>query len=401
MLDLGGTYRAWSPKETLAKIEPLMWKPFGITRVANITGLDNINIPTYIAVRPFSKMLTTSQGKGITHDLAKISAIMESIESWHGENLKAPDLYGSYNALKNKHRLIDIEKIALHGVFKPNATKLNELELPWAKGIELNSDQEIYFPMPILNLDSVNPGRARGIGYFTCTTNGLASGNTYEEALCHGLYEVIERHCWEEAELKAPCYLDLSTIDSPHLQQLFSHLDFDQIKLDVLDMTNDFNVPAYLAYLSNTTGLHATGTYIGSGAHLSSSVAISRAITEAIQARVTIISGARDDLYPAVYQSVMTPQIMPYDLKKNFASKNETSKSFKETAVPGDFLNCINHLLQSLRTEFDEIIVYNHTRPEFGIPVVHVVIPGIKFDLFKHNNRAYLPEQLVSDYFHA
>lgn len=401
MLDLGGTYRACSPKETLAKIKPLMWKPFGITRVANITGLDNINIPTYISVRPFSKMLTTSQGKGVTHELAKISAIMESIESWHGENLKAPDLFGSYKALKDRYRLIEIEKVALQGVFTPNIEKLHELELPWAKGIELNSGEEIYFPMPILNLDSTNPGKARGIGYFTCTTNGLASGNTYEEALCHGLYEVIERHCWEEAESKAPCYLDLSTITSAHLQQLFTHLDFNQTKLDVLDMSNDLQVPAYVAYITNIGGLHAPGTYIGSGAHLSTSVAISRAITEAIQARVTIISGARDDLYPAVYQSMLSARGMEYDFKKNFASQEETFKPFKETTVPGDFLNCIHHLLQRLRTEFDEIIVYNHTRPEFGIPVVHVVVPGMKFDLFKHNNRAYLPEQLVSDYHYA
>ena len=87
MYDLGGTYRAYEPHETLAKLQPLIWDTFGISRVANITGLDNINIPTYTAIRPLSKLVTTSQGKGITHDLAKISAIMESIEGWHCETM--------------------------------------------------------------------------------------------------------------------------------------------------------------------------------------------------------------------------------------------------------------------------------------------------------------------------
>ena len=99
MLNLGGTYRAYDPKETLAKIEPMLWDKFGITRVANISGLDNVDIPTYVAIRPYSKFFSTAQGKGITHDLAKISAMMESIEGWHAETMREPDLFGSAKQL--------------------------------------------------------------------------------------------------------------------------------------------------------------------------------------------------------------------------------------------------------------------------------------------------------------
>lgn len=63
--------------------------------------------------------------------------------------------------------------------------------------------------------------------------------------------------------------------------------------------------------------------------------------------------------------------------------------------------SCGCPVLQSVRTTFEEIIVYNHTHPQFGVPVVHVLVPGMKFNLFKHNNLAYLPEQLVGDYFYA
>lgn len=401
MLDLGGTYRAHSPEETLAKIEPLLWEPFGITRVANITGLDDIDIPTYVAIRPFSKMLTTSQGKGMTPALAKISAIMESIESWHGENLKQPDLYGSYNALKHKYHLVALEKVAQQGVFVQDLASLSEMELPWARGLELYTDKEIYFPMPMINLNSVDPSKNRKIGCFSCTTNGLASGNTYEEALCHALYEVIERHCWAEAELKGPRCLDLATIDSPHLKKLLSYLDLTRIKLDIFDLSNALNVPTYTACLFDVAGFHGQGAFLGTGAHLSSAVAISRAITEAIQSRVTIISGTRDDMYPSVYQSLKSQSIQNYDPKKSFALQESTTVAYQETTVPSDFSSCIETLLNTLRQEFDEIIVYNHTRKEFGVPVVHVIIPGTKFDVYKHLQHSYFPEQLAHHFYYA
>jgi len=51
----------------------------GITRVANVTGLDHVGIPVVMACRPNARGLAVSQGKGLTLDAAKASAVMESI----------------------------------------------------------------------------------------------------------------------------------------------------------------------------------------------------------------------------------------------------------------------------------------------------------------------------------
>ncbi len=192
MLDLGGTYRAFTPKQTLEKIEPLLWDTFGITRVANITGLDDINIPTYVAVRPHSKFFSTSQGKGITHDLAKISALMESIEGWHAEHLPEPDLVGSVEELEGHYHLADIAQLS-SVFFKVPYASLKACAIPWMKGVELNSGLDIYFPRDLINLDfvSCNDLDRLGLCLFPPSSNGLASGNTFDEALCHALYEVI------------------------------------------------------------------------------------------------------------------------------------------------------------------------------------------------------------------
>lgn len=395
MHDFGGTYRAIDPKATLAKIEPLLWSKFGISRTANVTGLDNINIPTYVAIRPLSKMLTTSQGKGITHDLAKVSAIMEAIEGWHGERIPPPTLIGAQCDLKNTHALINLESV-YNGNFSFQERMLDKRPFSWLKGLELNSGREIYFPSALINLDFVFSHRT--LEYFAGSSNGLASGNTYEEAVCHGLYEVIERDCWAKSELQPKRKVDLATITSPHLKDLIMHLNSRSVHLQIEDITNEINVPAFTATISDLTGIQAVGHFSGAGAHFSSVVALSRAITEAIQSRLTCISGTRDDVYPQVYRSIRTSSLAALDKpshQNDFLSEGETWHAFTETAVPSDFTLCIDKLLNQLkRAGYHQVIVYNHTKPDIGIPVVHVLVPGLQFDICKHLNQAYFPDQL-------
>ena len=233
MYDLGGTYRAHEPRDTLAKLEPLIWNTFGISRVANITGLDNINIPTYTAIRPLSKLVTTSQGKGITNDLAKISAIMESIEGWHAERTPKADVVGTYQQLKGKKNLVNLEKLQLSNSFELHHQVFEAINFAWLKGIELNTGQEIYFPKCLIDLNTEILHRQSDHYnfFFGCSSNGLASGNTYEEAVCHGLFEVIERDNWALSEWnpEQKRNIDASTINSTHLKAIIGQLNTQDI----------------------------------------------------------------------------------------------------------------------------------------------------------------------------
>src|SRR4026208_580587 len=62
----------------------------GITRLAEVTGLDRIGIPVCMAVRPNSKTLAVSQGKGLSDAAAQASAIMEAAEVATAERLTIP-----------------------------------------------------------------------------------------------------------------------------------------------------------------------------------------------------------------------------------------------------------------------------------------------------------------------
>jgi len=76
-----GTHRVVSPVQTLERVEPYLAE-MGITRLANVTGLDRVGIPVVMAMRPNSRSVAVSQGKGVDLDAAKASAVMESVESW-------------------------------------------------------------------------------------------------------------------------------------------------------------------------------------------------------------------------------------------------------------------------------------------------------------------------------
>jgi len=401
MYDLGGTYRAHEPRDTLKKLEPLIWDTFGISRVANITGLDNINIPTYTAIRPLSKLVTTSQGKGITHDLAKISAIMESIEGWHAERIPKADVVGTYRHLKDIKNLVNLEKFQFSNGFDLDNQSFEEISFAWLKGIELNSGQEIYFPKCLIDLNTeiVHRTADNYNFFFGCSSNGLASGNTYEEAVCHGLCEVIERDNWAISEWKPEQKrrIDPATITSPHLKAIIGQLNTRDIHLELIEATNEIGVPVYTALVSDSTGIHALGNFSGAGCHLSSVVALSRAITEAIQARLTFVAGTRDDCYPSVYQSLQNSwnQITSLKLQAREVPSSRKLHPFIETTVPADFTLCIDQLLKQLnRAGYEQVIVYEHTKRDIQIPVVHVIVPGLIYDKQPHTNHAYFPECL-------
>ena len=84
-----GTHRTVDPAATLARLQPHL-AGMGITRIANVTGLDRIGVPVVMVCRPNARSLAVSQGKGLTLDAAKASGVMEAIELYHAEHIELP-----------------------------------------------------------------------------------------------------------------------------------------------------------------------------------------------------------------------------------------------------------------------------------------------------------------------
>src|SRR5215469_10316258 len=103
-----GTHRLISPEETLAAVQPF-FSVLGISRVADITGLDLTGVPVVSVCRPNSRSVVVSLGKGLDLAAARASGVMESVEAYMAERITQPLLLGSVNDLRFSHRLIDVD----------------------------------------------------------------------------------------------------------------------------------------------------------------------------------------------------------------------------------------------------------------------------------------------------
>src|ERR1700722_5426568 len=93
------------------------------------------------------------------------------------------------------------------------------------------------------------------------------------------------------------------------------------------------------------------GSYWGSGTHLAKDIALSRALTEAIQSRATIITGSRDDVFPELYEQQ----------KKQHCELLEQAISYTTTVNHGqrDYIHCA---APTWSTSFHENILAIKTR---------------------------------------
>lgn len=370
---LGGTIRTCLPEATLSNLSSIL-PTIGITRVANVTHLDSIGIPVALCIRPNAKHLSVSQGKGLTWELAKISAIMESIEGYHAENPIPPDLHGSYETLCQNYLLINPEQM-MTGYFPDKQIK--QRELTWIKGKEILTNTTLYIPHTMICLDSSQNHPEYAV--FSVNSNGLAAGNSLEEAMLHALYEIIERDAlWFFATLdevqQTMRLVRQDTIDSAINQQLLLKFQQANMSVSIWNLTGELGIPAYSCAITETNSLRSLGTFTGSGAHLSHEIALARALTEAAQTRLTLITGSRDDIYPEYYQQLSK--------QKNHVSNIAANAHFgiNNQKLISDTLDAQLHTIkQRLKQRgYQKIITINHTKPQLNIPVVHLFVPGMQ-----------------------
>jgi ribosomal protein S12 methylthiotransferase accessory factor len=363
-----GTHRAVPPRQTWQNVRPFL-SGFGISRVADITGLDTVGIPVFVAIRPRARSLSVSQGKGITPILARVSAVMESIELWHAE--RPPE--AAFRAPADSAAGLTYELDDLH--LAPHSLAARDVRIDWLQGIGVLSGLTVPVPRDYVNLCLVWR-RAWTPPVFFPSSNGLASGNTHVEAVLHGLYEVVERDCLYRLYRMAPeerVMVDKASIVDPDCADLLTLLRRSDNQVVVFDATSTITVPCY-AVLIRSRELPLW--FAGYGCHLDPGVALARALTEAAQDRLAVINGARDDLDSKIYRLQM-------DLARD-GSRAEATPGMRGTyrrrgeatgSLSGDLAIVVDRVTS--KTGIEPLAV-NLTHPAIGIPVVKVVAPGLR-----------------------
>lgn len=378
-----GTHRLFSPEETLARVTPFL-PAMGITRIANVTGLDSIGIPVVMVARPNSRSISVSQGKGATLAAAKASGVMESIEGFHAERIEHPLKYGSYEDLRWSHPLVEPGDLPRYedGTYTPHTPLL------WIEGDDLLSSERGWVPFELVHQNYALPSPS-GTGCFAASSNGLASGNSRLEAVCHALTEVIERdaatlwHLMDEDSQEAT-RIDPSTVTAPACRAMLDRFATAGVGVGLWNLTSDLGIPAFLARIAPLEDAPAftIRPASGMGCHPDRDIALSRALTEAAQSRLTFISGARDDMPRGEYLRHLDPAAMTaWRERINRPGPPGGAISFAgiETHDNDTLAADLTLLLDRLRAAgVTSVIAIDLTKPMFGIPVVRVIVPGME-----------------------
>jgi ribosomal protein S12 methylthiotransferase accessory factor len=372
-----GTERVVPPAATLARMRPLQ-PIFGITRIANVTGLDRVGIPVVIAHTPNGRSLSVHEGKGLDVAAASASAVMEAVECYHAERVALPLRFAAYDELAHDAAVSGEQLVLRDRVFDPFERRL------WVEGCDLLRGRAVWLPYDLVHLDFSVPGPP-GAGCFPLCSTGLAAGNTLLEAVAHALCELVERDAVSLWSLAGPgeraaSRIDLGRIDDPACRGLLDTVEAAGLAVAVWDATSDIGVPTFVCRIVERDHRRARpwDGAAGAGCHPVPDVALARAVTEALQARLVHALGLRDDLIRHRYR--------PASRKDRAACRVEVLEgaarrdiraiaSFESDSFRAD----VRWLIDRLRwAGIREVVAVDLTRPEFGVPAVRVVAPDLE-----------------------
>jgi thioglycine synthase len=360
----------------LAEVERLaeaLLERIGIARVGDLTDLDVVGIPVYSAIRPAAaKGLTTvASGKGLTRRSARVSAMMEAIERRYCEPDGAVTSHGSYAELHERRRTLDPRKM----VVRRGHAWTPDTPLTWSMMRCIINDIDVLVPALAVFVPFENEA-----DLMSSNTIGLAAGNDFLDATIQGLYEVLEHDSTAFGEKLGMGYrVRRDTLVEPH-RSLVEKFERAGLNVTIHVYTGGLPVPAFFVIIDDPRGQDGMLFNGGAGCHLNPEIALTRALTEAAQSRLTVISGAREDLEGQAYRRHAS-----YAQLRDYLYTWSSGRPWIDyDAVPnrsaGDNAVDLRVLLDTLIEHELKLVLTKELAPP-GLPfsVVKVVIPGSEF----------------------
>jgi len=372
------THRSKSPEATHRFIEG-MREHLGIRNFRNVSALDRIGIPVFTChrIRP-DESRTDHTGKGLSEIQAQVSLIMESIERYSSEfkNSFAPELIeGSFNSLRHDRDILNPEDLIL-----PQFSKYtHDTVIHWVEGYDIVAGCDILVPAASV----YHPFHLDREPLLHTHTNGIAAGNTMEEAVSHALAEVIERDAWSIArftgEPRDALTLD-DRSDNQFIINIIEKFAGAEIEIVAKDITSDIGVPVIAAF--STDLIYKKLMPIdGFGAHLDPKVALARALLEIVTTRGLFIQKFGLEDWKPSYQDDDVLDVHENDFRfYAFESKDIND-------LVQDYGNDILQDIQTMTAKlgdcgFERVIAVDLTRPDTEIPTVRVIVPGMEVYCF-------------------
>ncbi|MBW4548529.1 MAG: TOMM precursor leader peptide-binding protein [Symplocastrum torsivum CPER-KK1] len=404
---LDGGHRGFSPEETLKKyshhISPITGVISELLKLESDNNLIHVYTASHLNRKSSNNLVELRQnlssnsaaGKGKTDSQSKASCLCEALERYSGiftgneYRLKGtyaqlesiaihPNDCAQYSTTQYQQREV---WNAQHGGFAwvPEAFD-EDKEIEWTPVWSLTEQKFKYLPTAYCYYDYP---QVDGHRFCMGDSNGNAAGNTLEEAILQGFMELVERDSvalWWYNRIQRPA-VDLASFDEPYLKALRDYYQSQNNELWVIDITSDLNIPSFAA-IAIVRGTNQTSELIalGFGTHFDPKIAILRAVTEVNQFLAmlshhqTTKEFDNPDLEYWYKEATLSNQ--PY-LVPDPSAKPKVYADYPKycsSDLKQDVLTCVeiaaNHGLETL--------VLDQTRPDIGLSVVKVIVPGLR-----------------------
>jgi oxazoline/thiazoline synthase len=406
-----GGYRTVSSRATVARFRKYVSPLTGVvSRLERIEADLPLNT-NYYAGHNFSAPAETvdelraglsggSFGKGSTAEQGEASALMEAIERYsgifQGDEIRVTRRFTDFSRgdaiLPNDVLLFSDaqyrnERIPMLGQevtptpppFDPSA------EIEWSPVWSLRDERFKYLPTSLLYFFYTG---GPPVGHIHADSNGCAAGNTIEEAIVQGFLELVERDSyaiWWYNRLQRS-ELNLSQFDDSYIRDLKIQLADTGRRLWVLDITSDLGIPSFVALSHAVENGHDFVEY-GSGSHFDARIALLRALTEVNQFLSIGLMGARN-ASPSSHDGTNMFDLRdhPYLTPNGDAQvRLNSGPNFGRLDKREQVMACVNLANQ----EGLDFLVLDQTRPDIEVPVVRVLVPGLR-----HFYRRFAPGRL-------
>lgn len=378
-----------------------------MTRVADITGLDRLGIPIYSAIVPRSEDgISVYNGKGLTALDSRTSAMMEAIERQTALTAEVSLIEESYSTLRRRSTNVINPRSFNHklcGDFDDERPYL------WIEGYDLLAEEAVLVPAGLAGYGPRYMGELSP--YEVNSSNGLASGNCFEEALCHALCELLERDAWTFADIRSQwiprvrcealfgrdiAALDFDDLDAcrridltgagdplPSLLEKFTRAGLDPV---IRDITSNFGIACVMACVSDDFVPGFPQAHAGMGAHPNALIAVIRALTELAQSRAVDIQGVREDIAPAgvtVHPAERhTQRVGKIEAQRWTLQQAGRLRPFHDLpSVENDDIADDIRLILSRLVEHDieRVVVVDLSEAGSPFAVVRALVPGLEF----------------------
>jgi ribosomal protein S12 methylthiotransferase accessory factor len=393
-----GGYRAVSPAATVARFRKHVSPLTGVvSRLERIEADLPLNTNWYAAHNFSGPAMTVNQlraglsggsfGKGSTAEQAEASALMESIERYsgifQGDEIRVTRRFTDFPPgdaiLPNEVLLFSdtqyrqgqaVPTGGLHCETPTPAPFDRSAEIDWSPVWSLRDNRFKYLPTGLLYFFYPVPG-------IPADSNGCAAGNTVAEAIVQGFLELVERDAyaiwWYNRLQRAE--VDLSHFDDSYVRDLKAQLAAAGRRLWVLDVTNDLGIPSFVA-ISHWMQNSQENIEFGSGAHFDPRIALLRTLTELNQfLSIGLMGGGSGEKSTLDGSTPLRLRDYPYLTPSNSpAVKPDLGSKFAGHDAREQVTACVN----LAKREGLDFLVLDQTRPDIEVPVVRVIVPGLR-----------------------